>query len=200
MDELAKEYVIDFFKKRLIHFKDSPEAVGWTYKGQIMRYEAILEFINPEGSTILDFGCGKGDFYIFLNERGINCQYKGIDINPYLIELARQKYGENLFYVQDIEREPLEDYFDYTVAIGVFNLQIQDVKETAKSCLNILFSHTERRLVATFLNSQTRLRDIGVSYFSKDELTEVARSLTDKFLLVDNLIEGEFFLVLDRVS
>lgn len=198
MDELAKEYVIDFFKKRLIHFKDSPEAVGWTPKGQIIRYEAILNFIDPQGRSLLDFGCGKGDFYGFLKERGISCQYTGIDINPYLIELARKKYGENLFYVQDIEREPLHNYFDYVVAIGVFNLQVQDVKETAKSCLNILFSHTLHRLVATFLNSQTPLRDIEVNYFSRDELMETSRALTDKFLLVDTIINGEFFLILDR--
>lgn len=198
MDELAKEYVIDFFSKRLTHFKDSPEAVGWTYKGQIMRYEAILQFINPSGSTILDFGCGKGDFYRFLKQRGIECKYTGIDINPTLIELARKKYGENLFYERDIEREPLKDTFDYVVAIGVFNLQVQGIKETARECLKILFSHTSQRLVATFLNCQTRLRDIGVTYFSKDELIEFASALTDKFQLEDSLIEGDFFLILDR--
>lgn len=200
MDRLAKEYVIDFFTKRYIHFKDSPEAVGWTHKGQLMRYEAVLKFIEPQGKSILDFGCGKGDFYGFLKERGIACNYKGIDINPSLIELARKKYRENFFYVQDVENEPLQGNFDYVVAIGVFNLQVQNVKETAKNCIAILFNHTSSRLVATFLNSQTRLRDIGVTYFSKDELIETAKALTDRFLLVDTLIEGEIFLILDRAS
>lgn len=65
MDELEKEFVIDFFTKRFIHFKDSPEAVGWTKTGQLLRYEAVYKLINPDGKKILDFGCGKGDFYGF---------------------------------------------------------------------------------------------------------------------------------------
>jgi ubiquinone/menaquinone biosynthesis C-methylase UbiE len=198
MDELAKEYVIDFFTKRLFHFKNSPESVGWTHKGQLLRYETVLKLIKPEGKSLLDFGCGKGDFYGFLKERGIDCQYTGIDINPSLIELARKNYPDVEFYVMDIEKSALEKKFNYTLAIGVFNLAVQDIKELTERCLKILFQHTSERLVFTCLNQQTKLKDIYVIYFSKEELEKIAKKLTNRYEIMDNLVEGDLFLILDK--
>ena len=198
MDELAKEYVIDFFTKRLFHFKNSPESVGWTHKGQLLRYETVLKLIKPEGKSLLDFGCGKGDFYGFLKERGIDCQYTGIDINPSLIELARKNYPDVEFYVMDIENAALEKKFNYTLAIGVFNFAVQDIKGLTERCLKILFQHTSERLVFTCLNQQTKLKDIYVTYFSKEELEKIAKKLTTRYEIMDNLVEGDLFLILDK--
>jgi len=198
MDELEKEYVIDFFTKRLLHFKDSPEAVGWTKTGQLLRYEAVYKFINPEGKKILDFGCGKGDFYGFLKEKGWNVNYTGIDINPSLIKLAQKNYPETNFYIKDIETEPLYEVFEYTVIIGVFNLSLSNVKNLMQRCLKILFENTKERLIFTCLNNKTKFRDIGVTYFSAEELKSFAKTLTQDFQILDNVIEGDLFLILDK--
>lgn len=198
MDELEKEFVIDFFTKRLIHFKDSPEAVGWTKIGQLLRYEAVYKLINPDGKKLLDFGCGKGDFYRFLKEKGVNLTYTGIDINPSLIKLAKKNYPEINFYVKDIENEQLDEVFDYTVVIGVFNLALSNVKNLMQRCLEILFENTKERLILTCLNNKTKFRDIGVAYFSVEELQRLAQSLTKDFEVLDNLIEGDLFLILDK--
>ncbi len=198
MDELAKEYVIDFFTKRLIHFKNSPEAVGWTPKGQLLRYEMVLNFLELNGKTLLDFGCGKGDFFSFLKEKGIHCHYTGIDINPALIELAKKNNPEAEFLVQDIEKEELNKNFDYIISIGVFNLAVQDVKCTMQKCLEILFNHTNEKLIFTCLNQTTKLKDIFVTYFNRDELDKVAGKLSTKYQIFDNLIEDDLFLILEK--
>ncbi|MCX7725187.1 MAG: class I SAM-dependent methyltransferase [Thermodesulfovibrio sp.] len=198
MDELAKEYVIDFFNKRLIHFKDSPEAVGWTPKGQILRYEAVVKLINPEGKSLLDFGCGKGDFYGFLKQKDIKCDYTGVDINPSLVELAVRKYSKKIFYVKDIELEPLERSFNYTIAVGVFNLAVHGLKELMQRCMEILFNHTNEKLLLTCLNKNTKLRDIGLAYFSKEELEVFAKRLTNKYQVIDDLVDGDLFLILEK--
>lgn len=198
MDELAKEYVIDFFKKRLIHFKDSPEAVGWTPKGQLLRYEMVLNFLEPNGKSLLDFGCGKGDFFRFLKEKGIHCHYTGIDINPALIELAKKNNPGINFLVQDIEREKLNMDFDYVISIGVFNLAVQDIKDTMQKCIEILFNHTNEKLIFTCLNQTTKLKDVFVTYFNSDELDKIARKLSPKYQIFDNLIEDDLFLILEK--
>lgn len=198
MDELPKEYIIDFFTKRLIHFKDSPESVGWTKKGQILRYEAVLSLIEPHGKSLLDFGCGKGDFFGFLKEKGIQCQYSGIDINPNLIELARKNHPNGLFYVQDIEIEPLNEFFDYVISIGVFNLAFQNINDSIQRCLEILFNHTNKNLIFTCLNQKTKFRDIYVHYFKIEDLEKIAKKLSNSYKIIDNLIEGDLFLILER--
>jgi len=196
MDELVKEYVIDFFTKRLNHFKNSPESVGWTKKGQTLRYEAILKFINPDCKTILDFGCGKGDFYSFLKEKGMECNYTGIDINPSLIEFAKQNYPEAEFYTMDIENEPLTKTFDYIISIGVFNLLVQTAKETAKKCIKTLFNHTDEKLIFTCLNRRSKHKDIGLVYFDIEELINIALEITPEFNILDDVVESDLFLIL----
>ncbi len=198
MDELSKEYVIDFFTKRFMHFKDKPEAVGWTAQGQILRYNTVLKFLNPQGKILLDFGCGKGDFYGFLKEKGISCVYKGIDINPHLIALAKEKYKDAEFVVQDIENEPLRTNFNYTVAIGVFNLAVEGVESSMNRCLKILFNHTTDKLILTCLNKKTSLRDIGLVYYDKKYLENLAENFQCKYQVIDDLVDGDLFLILEK--
>ncbi|MCS7203895.1 MAG: class I SAM-dependent methyltransferase [Thermodesulfovibrio sp.] len=198
MDELAKEYIIEFFNKRIIHFKESPEAVGWTPKGQKLRYEKILELMNPQGLSLLDFGCGRGDFYGFLKERNIKCRYVGIDINPTLIKEAKTKYPEGEFIVTDIEETPFLQKFDYTVAIGVFNLNIHGVKESMKNCIKILYGNTNKELIFTCLDARTKNKDIELVYFYPDELKEILSFFCENFIIYDSLVKGDLFVVLKK--
>ncbi|NTU42347.1 MAG: class I SAM-dependent methyltransferase, partial [Nitrospirales bacterium] len=105
MDELAKEYVIDFFDKSLMLHGDRAEAMRWTSRGQRLHFQAMLDMGEIGGSKILDFGCGKGDFSAFLKERGIDVRYTGCDINRNFISLARRKYPEEEFLLLDIMQE-----------------------------------------------------------------------------------------------
>lgn len=54
MDEISKEYVISFFDKRLLQHGDRPEAVGWSSKGQMLRYQAMLDAGNVNNNKILE--------------------------------------------------------------------------------------------------------------------------------------------------
>src|ERR1700690_2407219 len=93
MDELSKEYVISYFDKTLRMHGDRPEALRWTLPGQIIHFKCMLDIAETiDGAKILDFGCGKGDFYGFLKANGISVSYTGVDINANLIALAGQKY------------------------------------------------------------------------------------------------------------
>ena len=95
MDELSKDYLISFYNNLLKRHGDSPEALRWTPKGQMLRYHQLLEIgTSIDGASILDFGCGKGDFLGFMKAMGIEVKYTGLDINQKLIELAKKKYPD----------------------------------------------------------------------------------------------------------
>ena len=83
MDPYGKQELLGFYSRHLEHFGDTPQAVRWTSAGQRSRYEALLALAGPLGAgTVLDFGCGKGDFYGFLLEKGIETDYCVADVNP----------------------------------------------------------------------------------------------------------------------
>ena len=81
--------------------------------------------MNPlEGKSVLDSGCGLGDFYGHLQERGIKCDYFGLDLSPEMVKRARAKYPGGRFDVADMFAFPDEPQFDYSVAFGIHNVKI----------------------------------------------------------------------------
>lgn len=174
MDELSKEYVISFFDNNLMLHGDRPEAVRWSSTGQILHYHAMLDIGNINGSKILDFGCGKGDFYQFLKDKGIQVEYYGCDINEKLIALAKQKFPEADFRIFDIDKDVLDEHFDYIFLCGVFNLNIQGLDEIIKGALIKLFRHCRIALAFNALSSHNPKKDFELHYTSPEEIFNFA--------------------------
>jgi SAM-dependent methyltransferase len=183
MDGLSKEYLISFYDRNLMMHGDRPEALRWTPKGQETRYSLMLE-VTPEigGKKILDYGCGKGDFYGFLKDKRMRVDYTGMDINPRLIELARSKYPECAFRVFDIEEEPLDEDFDLIFLCGVFNNRIDGASDTMKKVVSALFRHSREGLAVSALSSYDSEKDREVNYASPEEMLSFALGYLTPFV------------------
>ena len=177
MDSLYKEYVISFFDRELQMHGDRPEAVRWSPGGQSLHYECLLDIDDSiEGSKVLDYGCGKGDLYQFLKERGLFVNYTGFDINENLISLAKQKYPESDFRVFDIEMDEMDEEFDYIFLCGVFNLRLKGLDKTVKNVLKRLFRNCRKALAFNALSLENPKKTVELNYLSLDEIIEFAKT------------------------
>ena len=61
-------------------------------KNQLARFNALYNINDLNNHTVLDLGCGIGDFLELLNENKIVCNYTGIDHLKDFIEFAAEKY------------------------------------------------------------------------------------------------------------
>ncbi|HXX81991.1 MAG TPA: class I SAM-dependent methyltransferase [Thermodesulfovibrionales bacterium] len=171
VDELAKEYVISFYDRTLHLFGDRPESLRWTSEGQRAHYEAMLDIAcKIDGRKILDFGCGKGDFYQFLKDKGMESDYTGYDINQNLIALARQKFPGIRFEVCDIERDTISEEFDYVFVCGVFNLNVQGIDELIRFSLKKLFRCCRIGLAFNALSAHAPQKAYDLHYTSPEAL------------------------------
>ena len=105
MDPYSKDKLLSFYNFHLQKFGDRPEALRWTPQGQLKRYQMLADIASPEelnNSTVLDYGCGTGDFYRFLKRRDINVRYTGVDINENFIESGQRQISG--MHVQGHER------------------------------------------------------------------------------------------------
>ncbi len=171
MDPLGKRELLNFYSRHLRDFGDTPGALRWTPAGQLRRYEIFLGAIGDvSGKSLLDFGCGKGDFFGFLRENGVSPSYCGIDVNENLIELARQKYPGVEFIAMDIDEESFDRRFDVIVSIGVFNLRIAGVEESVKEILEKLFSLCGESLHVNFLTSHVARRNVELFYVTPEDI------------------------------
>jgi SAM-dependent methyltransferase len=174
MDELAKEYIISLFNKRLMMHGDRAEAVGWSSSGQLRGFESMLGIGDIRGSRILDFGCGKGDYYGFLQEKGIDVSYSGFDINEQLIDLARKKYPGIDFRVFHLDRDILDEDFDYIFLCGVFNVKVDGIESEIRKSLSTLWGHCRKALAFNALSSDEPRKDFALHYTSPVALREFA--------------------------
>jgi len=185
MDDLAKEYVVSYYDRMLHIFGDRPESLRWTPRGQHARYEAMLDIAATiAGSKILDFGCGKGDFYQFLKDKRIEPQYTGLDINENLIALAREKFAGVRFEVCDLERHALSEEFDYIFLCGVFNLKVQGVDDLIRDTLKKLFPCCRIGLAFNGLSSHARQKASEIHYTSPEDLLGFALDDLSPFVIM----------------
>jgi SAM-dependent methyltransferase len=200
MDELSKEYVISLYNNTLQLHGDRPEAVRWTSAGQAEHYRYLLDIdksINE--AKVLDYGCGKGDFYQFLKQKNISVQYTGFDINERLISLAKEKFPECTFKVFDIENDTLKDDFDYIFLCGVFNLKVQGLKETIENTLKKLFNHCRIAMAFNGLSAHDPKKIFELNYISPEKLVSFAvKSLSPVYVLRQDRIPYDFTLFVYR--
>ena len=118
---------LDYFTKILEEFKDEHHAVAQSKISHLKRFEKMVELGDFNNKHVLDVGCGIGGFYDFLKEKGINCDYTGIDINPKMIDAAKKRIPgiKDKFFVFDILEKMMDKTFDYVISVGPLNLKFE---------------------------------------------------------------------------
>lgn len=113
-------------------------------------YNKIKEILKPtKDDIILDAGCGGGELAHLFNKNGFNI--KGFDASEYLTSKARNKFGDDLFYVDNF--------------IGMSNKK----KKYTKIFLNGAFFYVHPKRYKTVLkNLYDITADNGAVYFFDD--------------------------------
>ncbi len=198
MEPFSRDHLLSFYNFHLKKYGDRPEALRWTPKGQLKRYHMLAAVAPAEdlnNSTVLDYGCGTGDFYRFLKRRGVTVRYTGVDINENFINLAKSKYPECTFKVMCADDDELEGYYDYIFICGVFNLQVPGVEDDLKNALVTLFRHCNKGLVLNALSSHTPIKDPELHFTSPEDMVKFAiENLSPSVALRHDRIENDFTL------
>ncbi len=198
MDPYSKDQLLSFYNFHLKKFGDRPEALRWTPAGQLKRYRMLTD-IAPErdlnNATVLDYGCGTGDFYKYLKRRDIKVKYTGVDINENFINLAKSKYPECTFRVMNAEHDQFEGFYDYIFICGVFNLQVPGVDDDLLNALTTLFGHCNKGLALNALSSHTPIKDPELHLTSPEAMVEFSiKNLSPFVTLRHDRIQNDFTL------
>jgi SAM-dependent methyltransferase len=103
-----------------------------------------LKFTIPEGSSLLEIGCGTG----FLLEQLYPNYGVGIDTSSSMIAYARQYRGQFTYFVMDAENITLNRSFDFVIisdTVGYFNdvqVVFEEIRKVCTSQTRIIISYT----------------------------------------------------------
>ena len=201
MNNTDKQECIKRYSKRLEKHGFSPLTLGWTgdISKQYARYKANTElalFANREIKTILDNGCGFGDFGEWIKANKSTISYKGIDINQNLIRQGQMKYGSNIFYgdIHSIKKEE----FDLVCANGIFNYQLQhqDQLEYIEEMITTMLNTAKVGIAIDFLSSYVDYKNENCYHAKEEDILEICKRLGKRNVIRNDYLPYEFMVYL----
>ena len=174
----------------------SPQSVGWGNKKgkQSIRFEILCQIGDFSNSTILDIGCGFGDFFKFLCYKKSNSTYYGVDINKEIIEAGKKIYPKISLECRDFEKNKFTKKFDWVVASGITSHGSTYLHLT--SIMKEMFRLCKRGIAINFVSNNVDFKTMSLFYASPEKISVIAKSISNRFLIRHDYMPYEFTLYL----
>lgn len=189
-------------------YEDKVRRYGYDHRGlgfrsrssQERRFEALLALGDFHGRTLLDVGCGFGDFLQFLGERGIRPRYTGLDICEPMIARCRERFASSdaRFVVADVLDYTPPHSFDYVVASGIFGLEAPGVRERIAPTIERMTQWSRVGCAVNFLSSRSPAPAEARVYVDPCEMLELGLAITRAARIDHSYLPNDFTLHLFR--
>ena len=199
MEMTDKKYIIERYNKRLAQFGYHPKTLGWGEKPRCsLRFFVLLKEWNLENAHILDFGCGFGDMYKFINENNINTHYHGVDINKSLIEMGKQTYPQANLSSRDALEEGLPQKYDYIFSSGVHNTKIADNWSWIEDTFRLFNQYSTKGFALNFLSNKVEYKLEDTYHADPGEILNLAYKYSNKIVLRNDYMPFEFTIFINK--
>lgn len=116
--------VNSYYSEKIAAHGATPKGVDWNgEESQFLRFQILSEVMRgAEQFSILDYGCGFGSLYQFLEKTDRKFDFFGYDVSEKMIEAAQSSFADRTNAKWSTVLP--EQQFDYTVASGIFNVRL----------------------------------------------------------------------------
>lgn len=160
----------------------SVESLGWSSEdAQQIRFKVLTEIGIENSDSVLDVGCGYGDFSFNVGGR-----YLGIDLREHAIEVAKQKYNFRKFEQGDIFG--VSEDFDWVIASGIFCFKYDEWEQDTLKTIKKMYELSNKGIAVNFLsacdNPDSLDMPSGMKYVEPGFLIDkIASKVCNKFTL-----------------
>lgn len=165
---------------------------------QNIRHEVHASALRGAKPSILEIGCGIGDFYKYLARHQRACSYFGYDIVPEYINHCRGLYPEASFEQRNIFQAGIDGIYDTVVMSQVLNNRYQrsDNIQVMKCALELGFEHTRVSVSVDMISSYVDFQNPELFYYSPEDIFRLAKSISPRVLLRHDYRAFEFCIQL----
>jgi SAM-dependent methyltransferase len=190
-----------FYENHIRRFGYGYRALGFGRRSsQERRFQTALGLGDFHGKRLLDVGCGFGDLLAWLNARGIEPRYTGMDIVRGMIERCRKRFAGTgaRFLIGDALTFVTDEPYDYIVASGIFGYHAKDTRKRVQPTLERLFDLTRIGMAVNFLSRCAVSRSPGRLYLHPADVLQFGLKLTPAVRLEHTYMPNDFTLCLYR--
>lgn len=168
----------ELYGEKIRRHGDTTDGLIWgTRVKQQHRFEQIRAALEPdlESPSVLDVGCGTGDFHAWLQEQGIAHDYTGVDITPEVLEMASEKFDDVELVECDLAETSLSSQYDFVTLSGTLHalpesVEAEQMRAYARRLIEGMFEHTRHAMVFNFMTTYVDYRDEDLLYLDPTRL------------------------------
>lgn len=190
--------LIMFYDKKVKRYGDEICSVAWgSRRSQRRRFEVLTQIADLNGASVLDIGCGLGDFYNWLIRRYKKICYTGIDITDSMIDIASSKYKKAKFEIKNIlDLKRSSGFYDYVFASGIFNRKVQGHEKYVKSVIRHMFHLAKKGMAFNVMSSKADFKNMSEYYADAGEILDFCLTLSRKVILRHDYMTHDFTVYL----
>lgn len=184
-----------FYKNALKKHGANAKGLNWHDDySQLKRFEIILELLSDDleaDDTIIDAGCGFGDFYTFL-KASYEVHYIGYEIVKENIEIAKKRTLQKILY-KDILTDALESA-DFYIASGSMNILSRfETFLFIERC----FTHSQKGFVFNLPYGKDESKSFN--YFLPQEIKHFVKKFDAEVHIETGYLPNDFTVFLKRI-
>ncbi len=188
-----------FFNKRVEEHGYSPVGCDYhSWDTQQIRFDVMAAVASLDKRSILDVGCGFGDFISYLDAKNFNnASYRGVDISERMIEEGKRRHPDADLHVANILTSDLEPA-DVVTANGIFYLLGEDGWQHMQPLVRRLFELSKEAVAFSSLSTYATRKTDGEFYCDPLQAFEFCRTLTPRVTLRHDYHPGDFTIYMYR--
>ncbi|MDB5332641.1 MAG: hypothetical protein JWP03_3792 [Phycisphaerales bacterium] len=191
MSAAGEPYLQPYLRAAQKYGAGFPALLWASPRTQRARFEAICQSYSPAGRSVLDAGCGRGDYLTFLIDRGVTpADYIGIEAVGDLANVAEAQHPDATILRADFVREPARLFVGADVV--VFSGSLNTIEGPAFfETIRRAYDAAGEALVFNFLSSSFLAGQEYLFWHSPQDIERFARGFCADVRLREDYLAGD---------
>ena len=189
------EIVKDFFNKLVEKHGYSPKSLAYgSEKSQKIKFNIVTEVGIEDNCSVLDVGCGFGDYFNYLKQKGVKIvKYCGIDISNKIVDFAKEKNSlANVIQGNVLDLSDDEKY-DYVISLGFNCVKTSSNWETLIQVLEKMWKLCKRGIAYNAVSTFSEISPREIYFVSPVKVIDyIMNNLTYKVVFRHDYMKHDF--------